>query len=220
MFDPALSSGVLSGVLIGILAGIGTSAIVFVASRWLTRAFLVGQGEPPQVRWRRVLLALSLVAGLLVGLPQVYRIVSPAHHSCAASPAAGAVDWIAPDPGGQGAVGSESIAQPVGACQTLMLTGRAFVAPDGRMCSGSVTQICVLLVASTYEQTIRVSGLEPMHSWYGVTASNPTQALAWQAPNFWMPVNCETGRGCDSATVYRYLDGEFVDHFELLPNRG
>ncbi|MBI3751483.1 MAG: hypothetical protein HY263_07490 [Chloroflexi bacterium] len=216
MPDTPLAPNVLIPVLIGVLSGIGAGAIGFIAGGWLAPFLLVGRKRPPPVRWRNLGLALAILSGFLVAVPQIYSTVFPAHHACLPVAGAGSVDWIAPVEGGQGSLESESIAQPVVACQTLMLTGRAFVGPDGRQCSGSVTQVCVLLVEVTYPQTVRVSGLEPLHTWYGVTNSNPTQSLAWQAPNFWMPSNCETGRGCDSASVYRYLDGEFIDHFELL----
>jgi hypothetical protein len=204
-----------------ILGALGASGVTYFIVAWLI-PWLTGRRTPPvpPILWRRFALLVSLMGGLAFAAPQAGPILFPAHHLCPASATSGAVDWTAPIAGGQGAVPYEQVGQPVGPCQTLMLTGREFVGPDGTPCQGSTTQVCVLLESATYAQTVRITGLEPNHSWYGVTSSDKTAALVWQAPNFWTTANCESGHGCDSAAVYEYLDSELVDHFDLVPNGG
>jgi hypothetical protein len=59
------------------------------------------------------------------------------------------VIWSAPAYGGVGAVADPEILVRLGACQTLMLTGRTFSTSDGSTCNGSEAEVCVLLWRAT-----------------------------------------------------------------------
>ncbi len=180
-------------------------------------AFLTGAPAPalPPLKPVRTLVVV-LAIGISIGSVNLLaRVAFPAHAVCQSS-SGGEVDWYGPKAGGQGAVAAPTLSVVLKACETMMLTGRSVTAPDGRHCEGSVTKICVLLWRATRDQTVRVVGLEPRHSWYGITDAPEAAALASHVLDFWSEVNCETGRGCDSAEVLQYLDEEAQPLYVLV----
>jgi hypothetical protein len=93
--------------------------------------------------------------------------------------------------------------------EVLLLTGGK-VLFNGYYCGDDSTQICVIIVTATENETVTFSHLIAGQNWLGITtAFDSEQALSNIESQFWQPPNCR--KGCLIATVAFYIDNQQVD---------
>ena len=86
----------------------------------------------------------------------------------------------------------------------LVLTGGSLWF-NNHECGGDSFQICVLVIAASKDQQIKIDNLVPKNNWLAVsTTISPDEVIASIQDEFWLPPNC--GSGCNFATVAIFSD--------------
>jgi hypothetical protein len=107
---------------------------------------------------------------------------------------------------GHNAYPNDTLTVQLEGCTTLLVTSGHTIGPDHRECGYDAAQICVLGYRAITARSVTVTGLDPGHTWYGITQSSLDAAVSDKRPQFFAPPNCGA-TGCSLATVYEYDDG-------------
>lgn len=93
--------------------------------------------------------------------------------------------------------------------EVLILTGGRIRYSDF-YCGDDNSQICVLIIHATRNQSITINDLIAQNNWLGVTSVfNSEEALSDVEPWFWKPPNCING--CSKATAAFFEDQQLTD---------